>query len=633
MASAEVMARAAAPTDAVVEALRDPATWPAWMPGLVAAASKGDGLAEWRLQTPAGEATFDLVFEVGADRVAFSLPPGQKGGPFSTLSGEIAVAGVEDGSDITLAMTLKGFPPPPKAMVRAIADQALKTLCARLGGHAPQSHADAPQLVHVPMSDGVSLAAHVYRAAAEPRPCLVLLIPYRKDSIFVSMLAGIFTAAGFHLVAADVRGFGGSKAGYEGLWSQREQDDFVDLIEWVVDQEFSNGAVATVGASYCAGNQLLVAARKPRGLRCIAPLVGMVDTYRDWTHRGGIPTHTNWGAGTYLRAGQLATARAGIEHYYLDLQLDPYDNDAHRARSPEYVLPEIQVPTLCVGGWHDYFLRSTIRSYLGVSGPKRLIVGPWGHGSEPPIDDIVAWYQHWLGEAAGDPPGAPVRVFITGADEWRELDDWPTPDRCEYVTLGPRAEGRLAEGKTDETIDARVVTHVEAVAPPGNPKPEFVPDPTDSGMALWGEDVTFDSEPLDRPLTVLGHPALIAVIGAECADFDVHARISAVKSDGSVVQLTEGRLRASHRAVDRERSLVSSAGEIVVPWHPHDRGHELPSGQEATLAVEIAPLGHRFDAGDRVRLGLTLTRADEESVPAPARIGRGTRLLLPRAED
>ena len=85
--------------------------------------------------------------------------------------------------------------------------------------------------------------------------------------------AALARSVGCHLVVVDVRGLGGSGGEWDGMLSPGEIADGVEALEWLADRDGGDGQTASVGASYCGANQLLIAARRPRGLRCIAPSV------------------------------------------------------------------------------------------------------------------------------------------------------------------------------------------------------------------------------------------------------------------------------------------------------------------------------------------------------------------------
>jgi len=65
--------------------------------------------------------------------------------------------------------------------------------------------------VRVPMHDGVTLSADVYRpAAAGPYPVLLYRTPYNKNDSDIPPVATYFAGRGFVVVYVDVRGCGDS---------------------------------------------------------------------------------------------------------------------------------------------------------------------------------------------------------------------------------------------------------------------------------------------------------------------------------------------------------------------------------------------------------------------------------------
>ncbi|MCZ7648513.1 MAG: CocE/NonD family hydrolase [Planctomycetota bacterium] len=460
------------------------------------------------------------------------------------------------------------------------------------------------------------MSVHRYSTGAAAAPAVVTMTPYRKEG----QLRGGWNLAerGYHYFIADVRGFGGSRGPYGGVLSAREIQDYAELIEWLARQPFCSGKVGTVGGSYTGANQMLAAARHPQGLACIAPTVGPVDFYRDWNWRGGILTFGIWGS-NFFRSGQDATFREGLRFYYQDLLPNRLDNADYRLRSAEYVLPKIEVPALFSGGWDDYFLRGTIRGYLHVRSPRRLVVGPWGHGGVANEDETHRWLDYWLkGEGTNPTAGAKVRLFRTGSEDWIEREDWFDFKRAtwrEWKSLAAPAE-------------VYAPPNLGGIAPPQNARTKF--DPT-SGFGHWPELFTADGAPFETVSDLDGQPGLEAWVEAgPCGDFEFPARLSVLKPDGSCVQLSEGRLLASRRALDLERSFTNAEGYPIAPWHTHDRVEKPEPAGFTRLNLELSPLCHRFSPGDRLRLGVTLIRADEVAEPAWARLGPQTRVLLPQ---
>src|SRR5439155_16869604 len=100
----------------------------------------------------------------------------------------------------------------------------------------------------------------------------------------------------------EVRGGGDSEGRFVPI--VQEVDDGLATIDWAAGLPFSNGEVATYGFSYQGLIQVAVAARQPRALRAIAPMMCCPDPYEGWTYEGGClrwPFVASWAA---QRAGQ-----------------------------------------------------------------------------------------------------------------------------------------------------------------------------------------------------------------------------------------------------------------------------------------------------------------------------------------
>src|SRR5260221_8228659 len=133
----------------------------------------------------------------------------------------------------------------------------------------------------VPMSDGVLLMANVFHPF-EPRrsPVVLSVTPYGKDTLpdrrgmLLMRLAGtrfghldysawtgfeapdplFWVRAGYTVVQADVRGMHRSE-GHASMLSDRDAQDYYELIEWAASQSWSTGAVGLLGVSYLAMSQ------------------------------------------------------------------------------------------------------------------------------------------------------------------------------------------------------------------------------------------------------------------------------------------------------------------------------------------------------------------------------------------
>lgn len=74
-----------------------------------------------------------------------------------------------------------------------------------------------------------------------------------------------------------------------------EGRDGYDAVEEIAQMPWCNGSVGLVGNPWLGMAQWFIAAERPPHLKCIAPLEGASDMYRELWCRGGIPQWPFWG--------------------------------------------------------------------------------------------------------------------------------------------------------------------------------------------------------------------------------------------------------------------------------------------------------------------------------------------------
>src|ERR1700742_4518742 len=148
--------------------------------------------------------------------------------------------------------------------------------------------------ISVPMRDGISLMADVYRPSAPGRyPVLIAASPYPRQIQNLGAPMGFveagasdfFVPRGYVHVIANCRGTSGS-GGTFGFFDSQERRDMYDLVEWAAAQPWSNGNVGMIGISYFAGTQMEAAVERPPHLKAIMPIAGTYDLYHSATHHG-----------------------------------------------------------------------------------------------------------------------------------------------------------------------------------------------------------------------------------------------------------------------------------------------------------------------------------------------------------
>jgi putative CocE/NonD family hydrolase len=127
--------------------------------------------------------------------------------------------------------------------------------------------------------------------------------------------------------------------------------------------------------------------------------------------------------------------------------------------------------------------------------------------------------------------------------------------------------------------------------------------------------LTWTSPPLGEPLTIVGYPTVRLWVSSTHTDGDVFAYLEEIDDRGAAHYVTEGAIRASHRA--NRRAPWSNFG---LPWHrsyPNDL-QPLTKGEPTRLDFDLEGTAIVIDAGHRIRLALTgADRANYELWPDP----------------
>jgi uncharacterized protein len=514
---------------------------------------------------------------------------------------------------------------------------------ARAGGEEPFTERG----VAVPMRDGVVLRADVLRPAQAGRfPVLVYRTPYGKsDALHAYETFTKAVARGYAVVVQDVRGRYASAGTFEPY--RGEGRDGYDTIEWAAAQPWSNGRVGLFGLSYPAAVQWLAALESPPHLVAMVPAM-VFSTGRNFFYSGGafdlswIPWIWNNIAPDVRVRGGLAGPRteedakkawAGMENEVLPIlplsKMDalrpvaPYYYEwlAHPPGDPYWDFAEVRgrydrvtAAVLNLSGWHDetYGPEGAIANFGGLVAARpgdprtRLLIGPWTHGVEETgmarsgdrtfgpaavidYDETVLGFLDRHLRGVGGPAEPRVRVFVMGANRWREGETWPLPGVVPTVLhLAPPVQGRRgrllpASASTGPASSAFVSDPARPVVDPfgnaaGAHDYRSLPDRNDV--------VAFDSDPLLADLEVVGSIGAEIVLSTDARDADLWLKLYDVAPDGTAWNLMSPGpdvLRASLREG---------------PDHPR----LLEPGQPVTLRFPNLVTGNLFRKGHRVRV-------------------------------
>jgi len=532
--------------------------------------------------------------------------------------------------------------------------------------------------LYVTMRDGVRIGVRVYRPDAEGRfPTLFAASPYQYDTddlphspLFLWREVGPvewYVGQGYAYVHADVRGTGKSEGSF-GMLDRAEQQDLYELVEWAASRPWSTGKVGGIGQSYYAWTQWFMGIVNPPSLKCIAPYDGAIDPYRDIVYHGGVYGEfmTYWAnmvrANNLHRAANRPTGKLLDQDLAREFITRQCLDDWWRERAPFERLDEIKVPVYSIGHWGKMglHLRGNILAYEMLKGPKKLAVTGArdafeAHDLFDKIEyhekELLPFYDHYLkGAKNGFMDGPPVKLYVRGADTWRDEAAWPL-ERAKYVPYYlRRAKSGSVRSLNDGSLSTEAPSRAEGSTKFSYPDPGWKlgvvgfgphgPDPV-------GRVLTFTTAPLARDVEVTGPIVLELYAASDQIDTDFVVKLSdqhpqdpAARKAGlqpAFTVVSKGWLRASHREKDEKLSTPER------PFYTHVNPQPLEPGKVYKFEIEVLPASYLFKAGHRIRLEIAngdspITDTIFSHLYLPYKVGtdtfhhnaaRPSRLLLP----
>lgn len=466
----------------------------------------------------------------------------------------------------------------------------------------------------VPMPDGVTLLADRYAPrTGGPWPLILVRSPYGRSG-FGLQFGSLFAERGFQVLVQSVRGTFGSGGRFDPF--RHDRADGQATLAWLRQQPWYSGQLALMGPSYLGFVQWALARDAGAELKALVPHI-TASEFRGQTYAGGafsLDTALSWAHLIHVQersplrliAAQLGAVRklkpifnhlplnevdtlvTGKPVHFLqdwlvhDAPEDPWWNAADFSAS----VPEVTAPVHLVGGWYDLFLPWMLKDYLALRRAGHqpyLTLGPWVHnslgGMGAALRESLAWFKAHLQGDKSQLREAPVRLFVMGANTWREFPEWPPPG------FKPQ-RWHLHAGRA------------LSPTPPSASEPDryrYDPaDPTPSvGGALLTKEagvrdnraleqrpdvLTYTSPALEQDLEVIGPVRAELFVRSSLAHTDFFVRLCDVEPSGKSINLCDGLLR-------------------LVPGQPAAE----PDGT-LRVAIDLWPTAHRFLKGHRVRL-------------------------------
>jgi putative CocE/NonD family hydrolase len=477
------------------------------------------------------------------------------------------------------------------------------------------------------MSDGVELKIdHYWPKAGGTFPTILVRTPYGRgmDAPFPIGLLFVFAqwrlaAHGYHVVAQTVRGRFDSGGSFNPLF--HEAMDGRDTVQWLTRQPWFNGKLGMTGPSYLGYVQWAVAATSPGALAAMVPqLTGshmdtliypdgafaldlalrwclFLDTLDSEGRRSTMAMLRRMSTAVVDRLLIPAFAHLPLQEadsvalgqpvpYYREWLAHPDLSDRYwEATNLKGAVPWVSAPVHLMGGWYDILLRELLRDYTALQAAGRapyLTIGPWWHSdvraARAAQRESLMWCAAYLKGNRAVLRERPVRVYVMGANAWRDLPGWPPPARETRYFLQPGASLSLDAPPVDAIPD-----HYRY--DPADPTPSvggtllLTGGPRDNGRLEARADVLcFTTAPLDADLEIIGPISLDLYVRSSLGHTDFAGRLCDVHPDGRSINICDGLLRLN----------------------PGTDGVQ-PDGSRR-IQIDLWATAHRFRRGHRLRL-------------------------------
>ncbi|MDJ0656686.1 MAG: CocE/NonD family hydrolase [Xanthomonadales bacterium] len=507
----------------------------------------------------------------------------------------------------------------------------------------------------VPMRDRAGLFSHVHLPRDEQGswPAILVRTPYPNPIMPIALgPIEFFRNAGYAVVVQWCRGTWKSEGQFR--FFQNEAEDGYDCIEWIAEQDWSDGHIGMYGSSYSASVQWLAARLKPPHLTCIAPQSPGAMFFYETPFLGGTFFKTH-----FLSWPKLVTS-SSLEEIGIDDEFDALDEthpfiQAFRASPNEQVLNDylgedaasamreplqhptldgwweqimltresaavIDIPVFAITGFHDGDQAGALYNWSEIEAAnpaghdnRHLLVGPWRHAQ------MLTGVAEQMGEVSfgenasvalpaailnffdvhlkgrGEPTALPdrCRLYTSGSNQWHSTQEYPPRQankRSMYLCSSGSANSMFGDGQ------------LSAEGPDGPPD-RFPADwrfavpnvsiGSASGANLARHDVlVYTSDPLTEAMTVLGPVRAEIYLAVDAPDADLVLRIEDVWPDGRSVNMTGEMGCAAFRARYRNG------------FH---RETLMTPGEPVRLRFHVCHMGHTFKPGHRIRVVLTAT--------------------------
>lgn len=451
-----------------------------------------------------------------------------------------------------------------------------------------------------------------------------------------------------------------------------EIKDGAHLVDWMLTQSWCNGKVGALGISYIGITAEYLAMNCHPALKAIAPLFTPFDLYDDvgmpggvfaekflfrWNEackgldRGQLPlsSRSKWiklvvsGVGRVPPNGKKKLKEAISEHeknfyqtsdgHLLEYMDDSISKDGKMPRqvfqSPHLCVADINSNKIAVfsytGWWDVGFTKGGIRQFLNYSNPdNKLNIGPWNHGGVNNMSrhsfglaqynhvaDVMSFFDYHLkGKRTGMESRLPVKYFTIGKEKWNYSSYWPPVDTIHkrFFTLNSGLLSQIKNSENSPSILSADSTFGTGKISRWSLRATRPQDSLPNFSFIEKRTLCFESESLEEPMEVTGHPIIHAKVSSSNSDGAIFAYVLEKTPDNKLHYVTEGHLRLVHRKTHTQPVYYRDA--VLQRSYNRSDAQPMPLNKFENVLLDLFPISYQFSIGSKIVLAFSTNDSD-----------------------
>jgi len=481
-----------------------------------------------------------------------------------------------------------------------------------------------------------------------------------RDSLFLNN--------DYILVKVDVRGTGASYGQRPGEYTPIEVQDAKYIVEWVVNQSWSDGSVGAYGTSYSGTTAELLCATKHDAVKAVIPGWSDFDIYESPGRPYGMVA-TSFVEEWSKIVKWLDNNNTDVLKMSIRRVTDEFPNEAiaehkdnpdvlEKAKAAKYKdsrfgdfthiecspihwekeISESQVPMLVLASWMDAgTAEGALLRLTNFSNPQKVVLMPTSHGGKshasPFIvsDNVIApvpskdeqlqlqldFFNHYLkGKNNSVDDWPTIKYYNFGEEVFKTSDIWPPEGQTRmkyFLGSNQKMNSKVPDeshGNDEYRVDYSASTGKNNRWTTQMGKDILNLDNRNSADSLL---LIYTTEPLKENLQITGTPFISLQMSSTHAEGAIFVYLEDVDPEGRSRYITEGGLLLEHR------KLSENPMSERIPYHSFNESDAapMPVNEVEEITFKLWPTSVLIKKGHSIRIAIAGTDKDTfDRVPA-----------------